>query len=176
MQQALFGQAASNAVYAVGVTEATASASGYAISIGSNFSSTADSALSTLVLTNLGVTSTTIASATYTVLQAALTSAFAANPTARGAVILNVSKLLAGLEGDATYGTVATSFNTSVISNLSYSSTSTNTTALAVVPGTVASQGFLLTSSSNTFTGSTGNDSFDGSLSSSTQLLVLLTY
>ena len=170
MQQALFGQAASNAVYTVGVTEASASASGYAISLGSNFSGTADSALSTLVLKNLGVTSTTIASATYTALEAALTSAFAANPTARGAVVLNVAKLLSGLEGNAIYGTVATTFNTTVVSNLTYSSTSTNTAALAVVPGTVAAvaaQTFTLTTGSNTFTGSTGDDTFDAGLSTS---------
>jgi Ca2+-binding RTX toxin-like protein len=47
----------------------------------------------------------------------------------------------------------------------------TTVVAETVTAGAVAGQGFTLTSGSNTFTGSTGNDSFDGSLSAGVQTL-----
>ena len=174
MQQALFGSAAGNAVYSTGVSDVVSGgASAYAISLGSNFSSS-NSALSTTVLTNLGITSTSIAAASYTAIQAALTEAFAAHPTARGQVVLNLSKILSNLEGDATYGTAATAFNTAIISNVSYSSSTTNTSARALDPAAApAGQTFTLTTGADGSsligsagtTSTTGNDTFTGVIS-----------
>ncbi|MBU3740446.1 MAG: hypothetical protein FGM55_16025, partial [Rhodoferax sp.] len=163
MQQALFGVAASNAVYSAALAEVnSAGASAYALSLGNNFASTTDAALASSVLTNLGVTATTIPAASYTVLLDALTQAFAANPTARGQVVLNVSKILATLESDATFGAAATAFNNATVSNLTYSTNTANTSNQTVNPATQSTVGqtFTLTVGADNFTGTAGNDTF----------------
>jgi len=174
MQQALFGGAAGNAVYSTGISEvASGGASAYAISLGNNFSAL-DSPLATTVLTNLGITSTSIASASYTLLQTALTQAFAAFPTARGQVVLNLCKILSGLESDATYGTAATAFNTAIVSNVSYSASTSNTSSRALDPAAApAGQTFTLTTgvdisgvlaSASGSTSTAGGDTFNAIL------------
>jgi hypothetical protein len=75
------------------------------------FSNTSNAALATQVLTNLGVTATSIGSSSYATLASAVETAFAAYPTARGQVALNLARLLSGLEADVTYGAAATAWN-----------------------------------------------------------------
>lgn len=169
MYQALFGQAPSNALYAsyisqIGSTDGAA----FAASIAGGFASTTDAALATKVLANLGVTATTMpatatvtAAAGYTALETALTSMFTGyGVAARGQIILNMTNLLANLEGDVTFGTIATAYNTQTLNNFTYSSNTANTTPAAVTTATatVGSSLTLTDKIGEIVTGTAGND------------------
>ena len=87
-----------------------------------NFAESTDAELAETVSVNLGITGELLELAkTY------FEGQFAANPGARGKVILDTVDLLAGLEADETWGAVATSFNADVATSLSYSQTAGNT-------------------------------------------------
>ena len=165
--QALFGQSPGYTLYTAYAAEiGTSGAAVWAQSLASGFKSTSDAALTTLVLTNLGITSASIPSGSYTALASAITTLFGTYGTAnRGQIILNMTGLLANLEGDGTYGTVATTFNATSLSNLTYASTATNTSP-GVYTASTSGSSFSLTTGSNNFTGTAYADTFDGSLSS----------
>jgi hypothetical protein len=86
----------------------------------------------------------------------------AAAPGARGAVIANTLNLFAGLTADATFGAAATAWNAKVDSAALYTSS-----ADVAIGSVVSASGsvFSLTTGSNTFTGGTGDDTFDAGLS-----------
>lgn len=162
MYQALYGGAPSNSLYNSYLSVInTSGSSAFAQQMADSFASTSDASLASTVLTNFGITSTSIATASYDALYAAVQQAFAAYPTARGQVILNMSNLLAGLEGDATFGTVAATYNNQALADFNYASNTANTTPGTPVPsGTVSNQTFTLTTGADVFTGGAGDDTF----------------
>jgi len=101
-------------------------------SFAASYANETNAALATRVLSNLGVTATTIGQSSYATLASAVETAFAAYPSARGQVALNLARLLAGLEGDATYGAAATTWNNSAATAFTYSSNAANTTATTI--------------------------------------------
>jgi hypothetical protein len=129
--------------------------------LANNFAESTDAELAETVSVNLGITGELLELAkTYFEAQ------FAANPGARGKVILDTVDLLAGLEADETWGAVATSFNADVDTSLIYSQTAGNTEVTisdpdnpVVVPGNA----FELTANVvDTLIGTSGNDTFTG--------------
>ena len=158
LNQALFGQAASNAVFTSHVRAAIAyNEQLYAKAMGDQYAGTSDAAMATKVLTNMGITATTVAPASYTALEAAVTQAFAANPTDRGIVTLNLAKIISNKEGDATWGAVATAFNDAAANNLSYSNSTASTQPLA---NSITAKGVYLTTGFDSVSGSAANDNF----------------
>lgn len=164
MYQALYGGAPSNTLYNSYISVInTSGSSAFAQQMADSFASTSDASLASTVLTNFGITSTSIATASYDALYAAVQQAFAAYPTARGQVILNMSNLLAGLEGDATYGTVATTYNNQALADFNYASNTANTTPGTPAPsGTVTNQTFTLTTGADVVNGGAGDDTITG--------------
>lgn len=192
MYQALYGQAPSNALLTSYTAQATADASGFAAGLAGSFASTTSAALALRVLTNLGITATTVtAPGSYTTLLSAAQQAFDGYGVAsRGQIILNVSNLLARLEGDVTYGVAAAGFNNQATANLAYGANTSNTSPATVPPagtstgtgtgtggtgtgtgtggtgtggtgtGTTGSS-FTLTTLADNFAGTSGNDSFN---------------
>lgn len=160
---AFYGQAPSNPIYnnLIGVAGAS-NVFNLALTIGNQFSTVSDAALATQVLTNIGITSSTIPAASYTALQTALTSAFAAYPTQRGIVVLNALNLLTQLETDATFGTVAQTFNQAVTNSYVYASNTANTQTQTV--GNIATTQPLTVNAGDIVNGTTGNDNINGNL------------
>ncbi|MBC5764567.1 hypothetical protein [Ramlibacter albus] len=100
-----------------------------ATTLASSSTATSDAALAQTVLANLGVSPQTVASASYTTLQDALTQYFAAyGSAARGVIVNNLAGLLANLPLDVTWGAPSRAFNAMVASGLSV----LNNTAAAV--------------------------------------------
>ncbi len=125
----------------------------------SSFGSVPTATVANSIATNLGLTGTALtAGAAYVKGQLD-----AAAPGARGAVVTNILNLFAGLSADASFGAAATSWNTKVDAAVSY------TGVTDVVFGSTVGQGaaFALTTGTNTFTGSAGDDTFDAGLSTS---------
>ncbi|MBI2771110.1 MAG: M10 family metallopeptidase C-terminal domain-containing protein [Burkholderiales bacterium] len=115
-----FGTAAPAAIYtAAAAVVGSASTSAYAIAVGNNFSSTTSDALSSQVMGNFGMSTTTLGTASYTALKTAVAQIFNVYPTARGQVVLNIANLLGGLENDSVFGAVARTFNSRVLSDYS---------------------------------------------------------
>ena len=124
-----------------------------------------DAAFVTTVLTNLGLADDAGASAF-------LTSAVAAS--GRGAALEAAIAALDGVAADdATYGAAKTTFDSAIITSVSYSTNvannSTDTAVLAaaitdeaVSAAATAGLSLALTTAVNTLTGSAGNDSFSG--------------
>ena len=81
-----------------------------------------DADLAAAITTNLGLTGDVEISG-----NAYLAGQFAANPAARGKVILDAMNALATLEGDATFGAAAATFNADIVASLEYSSVAANT-------------------------------------------------
>ncbi len=128
MHQALYGIAPSNAMLLDYTAQATTDASTFAQKLASTLNNNSHADLAKLVLDNLGVTPTSVPAinargeSEYDLLLDAVKQAFAAFPTMRGQVILNMTNLLAGLEIDATYGAAATAYNKHAADNFSESS------------------------------------------------------
>ena len=141
MYQALYGKAPGYALMTEYTAQATSDAGAFAKSLESAFAGTSNTDLAKLVLGNLGVTATTVAAVNskgeseYTLLLGAVQQLFAAYPTMRGQVILNMTNLLADLEADATYGGAAVAYNNQASANHSYATNSANTNAAVVVAG-----------------------------------------
>jgi len=168
MYQALYGQAASNGLYNSYIDSlAATSPAAFAATLAGNFANVSDSALALQVLNNLGVTATTVtATGEYDKLLTALGQAFAAFPTQRGQVILNATNLFANLEGDATYGASAVTYNKQALANFTYASNTANTApGVAALPDPTVGSTFTLTAGVDTFTGGAGNDTFVGNTS-----------
>lgn len=126
--------------------------------------------LASTMVTNLGFTGALATEAT-----AYMEAQFAANPGNYGRVILDTMNALALMTSDATVGTVASAVNDSVATAYSYSITTTNnSTNLATLqaadePAVASGQTFTLTTGADTKTGTTGDDTFDGSLSGTSE-------
>ncbi|MFN5699668.1 MAG: hypothetical protein ACK47V_03390, partial [Betaproteobacteria bacterium] len=167
---ALNGTVPSNAIYSSYTAEFTRVGEfALANSFAAAYSNEANAALTTRVLGNLGVTATSIGAASYATLAAAVETAFAAYPAARGQVALNLARLLSGLESDATYGAAATSFNNNAATAFTYSSNVANTTSttLAALNAPV-DRTLTLTTGVDTPVGGAGNESILGTVDSTT--------
>jgi len=150
LYQALYGKAPSYSLLAdYKSTITTSGAATFASQMTAGFAKTSSATLASTVLTNLGV---------YTdALSAALTQMFDGyGVAARGQVLLNITTLLANLEGDATYGTAATAFNTKIGNNFTYASDSSNTTSgVYTAPVTLDPTYSITTSASSVSEGGT---------------------
>ena len=130
MYQALYGMAPSNALLVDYAFQSDTDAPTFAKNLTDRFAATSHADLAKLVLDNLGVTPATVPAVNgkgeseYALLLDAMTQIFGVYPTMRGQVLLNLTNLFAGLEGDATYGAAAISYNDQASSNLAYSSKS----------------------------------------------------
>ena len=140
LYQALYGMAPSNALLIDYTAQANTNQSTFIRALTANFDNMSASALSSLVLDNLGVTASTVTNtapagglSSYALLLEAVNQIFDVYPKeARGQIILNLCNLLAGLEGDATYGNTATSFNNQSRLNFAYSTATTSTLPAAI--------------------------------------------
>ena len=132
MYQALYGMAPSNALLVDYAFQANNDASTFVGNLTDRFAATSHANLAKLVLDNLGVTATTVPTinaqgeSEYALLLDAVKQLFAAYPTMRGQVILNMTNLLAALESDITYGKAAGVYNGQAKANLAYSSNTAN--------------------------------------------------
>ncbi len=150
LYQALYGKAPSYALMTDYTAQATADAATFASSLASAFASTSHAALAKLVLDNLGVTATTVTAVNskneseYAILLDAVQQIFAAYPTMRGQVILNMTNLLDGLEADVTYGGAAVAYNNQAAANQTYATNSTNTSPAAVSVAGAAASSFVV--------------------------------
>jgi len=138
MYQAFYGKAPSYALMTDYTAQATSDAAAFATILATAFASTSHTDLAKLVLANLGVTSTTVTAVNskgeseYAILLDAVQQIFAAFPTMRGQVILNMTNLLADLEADATYGAAAVAYNNQASTNQTYSTNPANTSPAVV--------------------------------------------
>ena len=138
MYQALYGQAPSNAMLIDYSAQASADPSAFAAMLASSFAKTSDPDLALLVLTNLGVNTTSTNSTSYGVLLDAVGKLFAGwGQSARGQIILNMTNLLTNLESDGAYGSAAVSFNNQASLNTAYALNLENTVPKIVVRPTV---------------------------------------
>ena len=137
MYQALYGMAPSNALLLDYAFQSNNDASTFAGNLTDRFAATSHADLAKLVLDNLGVTATTVPAinakgeSEYALLLDAVKQLFAAYPTMRGQVILNMTNLLAVLESDITYGKAAAAYNGQARSNLAFSSNAANSNTTA---------------------------------------------
>ena len=163
--QALYGRAPSNSLLQSYTAQASpnaqqtsaAAASAFANDLASGFQTTTSAALAKQVLDNVNITAATVtAPGSYTTLLSALEQAFTGfGPAARGQIILNLTNLLAKLEGDATYGVAATGFNNQAYADFTYASVGTNTSPSVVTP---ALNTFSLTLGTDNIQGTSGDD------------------
>jgi S-layer protein len=155
---AFYGSSPSNPIYNNLVsTINTTSASSLAAQIGTGFSATSDAVLASTILTNIGITAGTTNQVAYDALLSALTQVFAAYPTSRGQVVLNLVNILTTLEGNATYGVAAAAWNNTTANAYTYASNTANT-----APGPLtAGLSFVLSSGVDTANGSVGNDTIN---------------
>ena len=143
MYQALYGMAPSNALLIDYAFQANNDTSLFAKNLTDRFATSNHADLAKQVLDNIGVTATTVpavnakSESEYTLLLDAVTQIFGLFPTMRGQVILNMTNLLAGLEGDATYGGAAIAYNKQATNHFSNTATYSVPTDIAkiVYPG-----------------------------------------
>ena len=160
---ALYGEYLSNASY----TElaSTAPATVAANFMTNDFAGKTDLQVANTILTNLGLTSIT---GLNNWLAAQLTAA-GSTAAAKGAALVSILNSYAGMTADATYGTYAVGFNAKVDASLALSQTAGSKGGAFDTSDVVVAtaQTFSLTTGTNAFTGSTGNDTFDAGLSTS---------
>ena len=125
--------------------------------LASSFSSQSDAEFAATVTANLGLTGDALVAG-----NAYLEGQFAANPAARGKVVLDAMNELATMENDPTFGAVAASFNSNTVASLTYSTVTTNTAVLAEGVG----QTFALTTATDgaAIVGTTKDDIYNGSI------------
>ncbi len=165
--QTLYGRAPSNLLFNDYKAQATANpqqtsqaaASAFANELAGGFSTMTDAVLAKTVLDNINVTATTVTTpGSYTALLSALTQAFTGfGPASRGQIILNVSNVIAKLEGDATFGAAAALFNNQAYANFVYA-----TNPGSVNPGIpiVPVNTYTLTAGIDNLTGTSAVDNF----------------
>jgi len=124
-----------------------------------DFNTVSDATVATTLVTNLGLS--TVAGLSNWV--AAQLTAAGAN---KGAKVVELLNGFSQMSADATYGAAATAFNTKVDSALAMSQTTDNTGGtFGAISTAVSGKNFTLTTGSNSFTGSSGDDTFDAGLS-----------
>jgi len=155
----LKGSALAATSFTTAVASATTSLRDYANGlVSATQAAETDSAFATQVMTNLGLTAAVIGQAAYDALQPALAAYVNSVGVAnRGVVVVQLSQIVAGLTGDATFGAAAVNLNTAAASAYTYSTTAANTTdgAITVIP---TAKSFALTTSTDTFEGTTASD------------------
>lgn len=163
------GVAPSNPIYNnwVNVID-TSGESALALQIGQATANITSATLAASVLANLGVSAATTNAEAFAALSTAVVQLFDAYPaTSRGQIVLNMTKLLTGLEGNATYGTAAANFNSTTLSAYTYASSTANTT-----PGTPSTGStFTLTSGVDNIVGTSGNDAINASVTATSAVL-----
>ncbi|MDE2623496.1 MAG: S-layer family protein [Betaproteobacteria bacterium] len=120
----------------------------------SDFGSATDASVAATLTTNLGLTGTVATEAqTYI---AGVLAGTAAN--AKGAAVLNILNLFAGLTSDATFGTAATAWENKVSNSVQYSQNTsyTSNASIGTISSTPVGQTFTLTSGIDSFTGGSG--------------------
>jgi len=118
-----------------------------------SFGSMTSAEVATIILGNLGLAGNAAAAA---FVEGQLNAAGAA----KGAAVLSMLNAFSNLTSDATFGTAATAWNATIVTAQAY--TASNTADVAATATTT--QTFTLTTSADTgtsFTGSTGNDTFN---------------
>jgi hypothetical protein len=89
-----------------------------------------NSTLASTVLSNLGISMSTVNATSYVVLLTAVEQIFAACGTSvRGQIVTNLVTILATLESDGVYGAAARAFNARIANNLAYANNTSNTTS-----------------------------------------------
>jgi Ca2+-binding RTX toxin-like protein len=126
-----------------------------------DFNTVSDTTVATTLVANLGLSTV-----------AGLSSWVAAQLTAaganKGAKVVELLNGFSQMSADATYGAASTAFNTKVDSALAMSQTTDNAGGtFGSISTAVAGKTFTLTTGSNNFTGTAGNDTFDAGLSTS---------
>jgi len=126
-----------------------------------DFNTVSDTTVATTLVANLGLSTV-----------AGLSSWVAAQLTAagsnKGAKVVELLNGFAQMSADATYGAASTAFNTKVDSALAMSQTTDNAGGtFGSISTAVAGKTFSLTAGTNNFTGTSGNDTFDGGLTTS---------
>ncbi len=148
VHQSLFGRAQSSATFneSLATIAPSGSAFDWAKVEASGLSALSDSAFSTLVLNNMSINNTSLkATATfgtsqqvYDSLQQALADYLGAAGNAnRGIVVAQLAQIIAGFEGETTfgvYGAAATAFNKQVASDIAHSINTQNITEVVAVP------------------------------------------
>jgi len=162
---ALYGEYLSNATYEE--VKDTSAATVAANWLSNDFAGKTDLQVAKTILTNLGLTSIT---GLDNWLSAQLTAA-GSTSAAKGAALVSILNGYAGMASDATYGSYATSFNTKVAASLVLSQTVGNAGGAFGTSDTVAVKAatFTLTTGTDSFTGTSSNDVFNGALSSTSQ-------
>lgn len=159
--EAFFGVAPSNAVYTDNLAFLASNGDFvYSNAIANNFSGLSNGVLANRVLTNLGITTATVNPTAYSALLSALGEAYAAFPTARGQVTLNLTTILTTLEGNPTYGSAASVFNDVITASATYSSNPANTQSADIQAPAGNTRTFTTTDQVDTFAGGVGNDTF----------------
>ncbi|MEI7682405.1 MAG: hypothetical protein WCK07_23620, partial [Betaproteobacteria bacterium] len=184
LSQAFYGVAPSYAQYTTNLAYLTNNGDtnfATAIAMQNQFSTMTDAQFSAMLITNLGLTAfgTGMAVDLQTALTAYITAneVGAANANAvRGTIALQLSSLLAGLEGatgvQAVYAPAAVAFNAQQSNAYVYSTNSANTVPLA--QATTTSQIFNLTAAVDGptgFTGGAGVDTFNGTIDNTTNAI-----
>jgi len=126
-----------------------------------DFNTVSDATVASTLVTNLGLSSV-----------AGLSNWVAAQLTAaganKGAKVVELLNGFSQMSADATYGAAATAFNNKVDSALAMSQTTDNAGGtFSNISTAVVGKTFTLTTGSNNFTGSSGDDTFDAGLSTS---------
>jgi hypothetical protein len=121
--RAYYGRAPNSTEYrAIELNVGSSSVEAYSIGVDANFAAVSSSSLSTTVLGDLGISPFTLGgsdpTASYNALQVALGEYFAAYPSARGKVVMQLTSILEGLQGDAVYGAAARGFEARVDADL----------------------------------------------------------
>jgi Ca2+-binding RTX toxin-like protein len=100
---------------------------------------------------------------------AAQFTAAGSSSAAKGAKLVSILNDYAGMSADATYGTYATSFNTKTAASLALSQTAGSAGGAFNTADVVAvkAQTFTLTTGTDSFTGTSANDTFDAQLNTS---------
>jgi len=126
-----------------------------------DFNTVSDATVATTLVANLGLTAV-----------AGLSNWVAAQLTAaganKGAKVVELLNGFSQMSADATYGAASTAFNTKVDSALAMSQTTDNAGGtFGSISTAVAGKTFSLTAGTNNLTGTSGNDTFDGGLTTS---------
>jgi hypothetical protein len=177
LNRAFANTSPSNAAFNNQVTNATASLAsgadatqavsytGFAKTFGSAYANQTPAALSTLLMTNLGLLPN---AALETALADYITAAGTANV---GVVALQLATILSTMEGNATYGAAATAWNNEVNAAATYSVNTANTTPQVgdiTTPPVTQGQTYTLTAGVDNITGTNGDDTISAYINTTT--------
>jgi len=169
---ALYGTGVGNASMTSYVTQAGTNTDAFLNTVYANSVGTASTAtVASVLVTNLGITDTAAAATATNYIVGQLN---AVAYTARGAVVNSILTLFSGMTSDATFGAVATAWNTQVSNAVTYAATagktdSTFSTAAATPVVSTVGQTFTLTTGVDVVTGTDGNDTILGDFTATSQ-------